>query len=141
MSIPTSATLIDTLVDRIETKRATAGVIGLGYVGLPLALELARAGINTVSVDIDTRKVEAVNRGESYIPDVDSKQLGEAVSAKKLRATADFDALADADTIGRVRRYRPGTGHCRCSKPRGLCSASARAVFGGRTCSAFSWFS
>ena len=99
MSTPTSATIIDTLVDRIETKRATAGVIGLGYVGLPLALELARAGINTVSVDIDTRKVEAVNRGESYIPDVDSKQLGEAVSAKKLRATADFDALAEADTI------------------------------------------
>ena len=100
MPTPSPATsLIEHLVERIETSRATAAVIGIGYVGLPLALELARAGVRTLTVDIDPRKVDAVNRGESYIPDVDSAQLAEAVTAKKLLASTDFDLLAEADTI------------------------------------------
>jgi UDP-N-acetyl-D-glucosamine dehydrogenase len=58
------------LFDRITTRSARAGVVGLGYVGLPLAVELGRAGFTVAGIDVDGEKVAAVNRGESYIPDV-----------------------------------------------------------------------
>jgi UDP-N-acetyl-D-glucosamine dehydrogenase len=87
------------LLDRITSRRARAGVIGLGYVGLPLAVELARAGFETVGIDLDADKVAAVNRGESYIPDVTQQDVATLASAGRLSATADFSAVATLDTV------------------------------------------
>jgi UDP-N-acetyl-D-glucosamine dehydrogenase len=77
----------------------TAAVVGVGYVGLPLAVEMARAGLRVVAVDLDVRKVEAIEAGRSYIGDVPSDAVGSLVRAGQLRATADLDALAHADLI------------------------------------------
>ena len=74
-------------------------MIGLGYVGLPLAVEFTKAGLETVGIDIDSRKVKAVNAGNSYIGDVDSDELSEVVGSGLLRATDDFSVLKDVDTI------------------------------------------
>jgi UDP-N-acetyl-D-glucosamine dehydrogenase len=76
-----------------------AGVIGLGYVGLPLAVELARAGYSVVGLDIDERKVEAIEGGRSYIPDVQDTHLAELVAVDRLHATNDFAALERLDTV------------------------------------------
>jgi UDP-N-acetyl-D-glucosamine dehydrogenase len=86
-------------IEKIRSKQARPCVIGLGYVGLPLAVEFASAGFDTVGVDVDADKVAAVQRGESYIGDVASGLLSEVVSAGKLKATTDFSVLADVDTI------------------------------------------
>ena len=78
---------------------ADIAIVGAGYVGLPLAVEFARAGRAVVCIDADTRKVEAIGRGESYIEDVPSPLLAELVAAGTLTATADYAAVADADAI------------------------------------------
>jgi UDP-N-acetyl-D-glucosamine dehydrogenase len=83
----------------IESKEARVGVIGLGYVGLPLAAEFARRGFQSIGFEVDARKADALNRGESYIADVSSSQLAELVNAKTLRATIDFSALKNCDAI------------------------------------------
>ena len=83
----------------VETKQARVGVIGLGYVGLPLAVEFARRGLRSVGFEVDARKAESINRGESYIPDVPSDALADAVSSERLHATTDFDELAACDAI------------------------------------------
>lgn len=72
-----------------------AGVIGLGYVGLPLAVEIARAEFNVIGIDVDDEKVKKINRGESYIGDVDSKLLSRVVREKKLQATTDFSKVKE----------------------------------------------
>jgi UDP-N-acetyl-D-glucosamine dehydrogenase len=87
------------LLDQIHSRRSRAGVVGLGYVGLPLAVELARAGFETIGIDVDSRKVDAVNRGASYIPDVPTEDLSALVDRGTLRATTDFAAVAGLDTI------------------------------------------
>jgi UDP-N-acetyl-D-glucosamine dehydrogenase len=87
------------LYDRIQQRTARAGVVGLGYVGLPLAVELARAGFRTTGFDVDARKVDALNRGESYIPDVPAADVASLVGAGRLEATTDFDALRELDTV------------------------------------------
>ena len=89
----------DTLLDRIRTKRARAGVIGLGYVGLPLAVEFARAGVATIGFDIDAERTEAIAGGKSYIADVKSEDLRSVVEGLTLSATTDFTELAGVDTI------------------------------------------
>jgi UDP-N-acetyl-D-glucosamine dehydrogenase len=83
----------------VETKQARVGVIGLGYVGLPLAVEFARRGLRSVGFEVDARKADSINRGESYIPDVPSDALADAVSSERLHATTDFDELAACDAI------------------------------------------
>jgi UDP-N-acetyl-D-glucosamine dehydrogenase len=83
----------------VETKQARVGVIGLGYVGLPLAVEFARRGFRSVGFEVDARKADSINRGESYIPDVPSDALASAVSAERLHATTDFDELSACDAI------------------------------------------
>ena len=65
----------------VEAKGARVGVIGLGYVGLPLAVEFARKGLRAIGFEVDTRKAESINRGESYIGDVHSSDLADAVKA------------------------------------------------------------
>jgi UDP-N-acetyl-D-glucosamine dehydrogenase len=87
------------LKERILARRAVVGVVGLGYVGLPLAVEQARAGFPVVGLDDNALKVDKVNRGISYIPDVASDELARVVSLGRLRATRDYAALKDADVI------------------------------------------
>ncbi|HEX6214361.1 MAG TPA: nucleotide sugar dehydrogenase [Vicinamibacterales bacterium] len=87
------------LLKKIETKQATLGVIGLGYVGLPLAVEFARAGFSVIGYDIDERRVGELMAGQSYIPDVPSAHLAEVIKNGKFHATTDATRLAEADII------------------------------------------
>jgi len=87
------------LVERLRSRQAATGVIGLGYVGLPLAMEFAKAGFSVTGIDVDARKVEALNAGESYILDVPSEDVKAAVKNARFRATTDFSKLAELDTI------------------------------------------
>jgi UDP-N-acetyl-D-glucosamine dehydrogenase len=87
------------LEERIRARTAHAGIVGLGYVGLPLGVELARAGFRVTGIDVTVSKVERVNAGDSYVLDVPSTTLGPLVSAGKLRATTDFSAVAEMDTV------------------------------------------
>ncbi len=88
------------LTDKIRQGRAKCGVIGLGYVGLPLAVELAEGGAAlVVGIDVDARKVASVNRGVSYIQDVPTATVRALVAKKKLRATTDFAVIRTLDTV------------------------------------------
>jgi UDP-N-acetyl-D-glucosamine dehydrogenase len=87
------------LTERIEKKRARVGVIGLGYVGLPLGVEFSRAGFAVTGFEVDARRVGELNAGRSYIGDVSEYTIRELVASKRLRATTDFDELAQMDTI------------------------------------------
>jgi UDP-N-acetyl-D-glucosamine dehydrogenase len=92
-------TRLQDLGRRIESREARVGVIGLGYVGLPLALEFARAGFRVDGFDLDAEKVRILKTGGSYIPDVADEQVSEQVGAGRFGASTDFAALADADVI------------------------------------------
>jgi UDP-N-acetyl-D-glucosamine dehydrogenase len=87
------------LNDAIRSHEARCGIIGLGYVGLPLALEFARAGFRTTGIDVDRRKVDAICAGRSYIVDVRDAEIAEQVEAGRLTATDDFSTIAELDTI------------------------------------------
>jgi UDP-N-acetyl-D-glucosamine dehydrogenase len=87
------------LQDKIRQRSAQAGVVGLGYVGLPLALEMARAGFHVTGIDLIKEKVDFINAGISYIPDVASETLRWAVSANKIKATRSLAAAEKLDTI------------------------------------------
>ncbi|MCM3610416.1 nucleotide sugar dehydrogenase [Planococcus sp. MERTA32b] len=87
------------LQKKIEGKKALAGVIGLGYVGLPLALEMAKAGFQTIGFDTNPGKVEIINNGNSYIKDINEAVLKKAVEDKKLHATNRMDTLMQMDII------------------------------------------
>ena len=87
------------LADKIRSKRARVGVVGLGYVGLPLAVEFARAGFAVTGIDVSEDKVRRVNAGDSYIGDIPSAVLAPLVEAGRLRATTDFAAVGELDTI------------------------------------------
>src|ERR1700752_2658491 len=89
----------DEVISLIRDKRACVAVIGLGYVGLPLVSEFARAGYNSVGFEVDQEKADRINAGESYIGDVDSALVKELVDAGRLRATTNFDHLKDCDAI------------------------------------------
>ena len=85
------------LRDRIRNKQARIGIIGLGYVGLPLAVEFAKAGFEVTGFDVDVTKVSSINKGHSYIGDVASEDVAAAVKAKKLSATDDMSNRASAE--------------------------------------------
>ena len=87
------------LHERIQTRTAQVGVVGLGYVGLPLAVEFARAGFSVDRHRPRRRKVAAIATGESYIPDVPSDDVAALVAAGRLRATTDFSIVRELDTI------------------------------------------
>ena len=87
------------LIDKLKDKTAILGVIGLGYVGLPLAVEKAKAGYSTIGFDIQDDKVIKVNSGINYIGDVVNEDLLTIVSNGKLRATTDFSKVASADAV------------------------------------------
>ncbi|NJD02109.1 MAG: nucleotide sugar dehydrogenase [Ruminiclostridium sp.] len=87
------------LLEKIINKTARIGVIGLGYVGLPLAVEKAKAGYKVTGFDIQDKKVQMVNRGRNYIGDVIDGDLSEVVKSGKLKATSDFAFIKDIDCI------------------------------------------
>jgi UDP-N-acetyl-D-glucosamine dehydrogenase len=87
------------LLDKIRSRKARTGVIGLGYVGLPLAIEFAHAGFRAVGIDVDQRKVDAVNGGTSYIVDTADEEIASLVATGRLMASNDFSVIADCDTI------------------------------------------
>ena len=87
------------LLGKIIERRAVVGVVGLGYVGLPLAVEFGRAGFTVIGFDVDTARIDIINRGESYIPDVPSQVLQTLVERGKLSATTDFSKLGQADAV------------------------------------------
>jgi len=84
---------------RIADKEARIAIIGLGYVGLPLAVEFAKAGFHVIGYDVDAAKTAALNAGTSYIPDVPAADVAACVAAGRLSATTDPAALADVDVI------------------------------------------
>jgi UDP-N-acetyl-D-glucosamine dehydrogenase len=87
------------LKTKIFNRSAKAGVVGLGYVGLPLAVEVARAGYHVTGIDLVREKVEAVNAGSSYVLDISSETLLALVTAKKMRATQSLAAVEGLDTL------------------------------------------
>lgn len=87
------------LIERIERREARVGIIGLGYVGLPLAVVFAEAGFHVVGIDLDPRKVEAIGRGESYIEDIPQERLAPLAREGRLTATTDFAALRACDAV------------------------------------------
>jgi UDP-N-acetyl-D-glucosamine dehydrogenase len=87
------------LLGRLHNRSAKVGIIGMGYVGLPLAVEFARVGYSVVGLDVLPDKVDMLNAGVSYIPDVPTEDLAPLVKAGKMRATTSYSDLADADVI------------------------------------------
>jgi UDP-N-acetyl-D-glucosamine dehydrogenase len=87
------------LLDSIQNRTATVGVIGLGYVGLPLVLLFAESGFRVVGFDVDDKKVQALHRGESYIRHIGPERVAAAFSSGRAEATADYDRLSDCDAI------------------------------------------
>ncbi len=92
-------TVKDLLAEKIRRKEAKAGVVGLGYVGLPLAVEFARAGFPVTGIDVNQSKVDEVNAGRSYVKDVPDSALAPLTGDGRLRATADFSAIGELDTV------------------------------------------
>jgi len=88
-----------TLLERIQSKACTVGIIGQGYVGLPLALVFVEAGFPVIGLDVDPAKVEALNRGDSYIKHIGSERVSRALKTGRLRASTDFDELASCDAV------------------------------------------
>lgn len=87
------------LLKKIEDRKIVVGVVGLGYVGLPLAVEKAKAGFKTIGFDVQPQKVEMVNAGHNYIGDIVDSDLDELVKKGKLSATTDFSFVKDVDFI------------------------------------------
>jgi len=87
------------LKNKIENREAQIGVIGLGYVGLPLAMEFVRAGFHVTGIDVDQEKVKKLNRGENYIQDIKDEPVKNAVEMNQLSATSDFSVIQNLDAI------------------------------------------
>src|SRR4051794_12343674 len=87
------------LEDKIRARTARVGIVGLGYVGLPLAVEFAKAGYTVTGIDVSDEKTRSVNAGESYIGDIPGATLAGLVDSGKLHATTDFSAILELDTI------------------------------------------
>ena len=90
---------MDGLLKKIESKNVKVGVIGMGYVGLPLAIEIAKSDIEVTAIDIDEVKVNAINSGTSYVPDISSSLLNEQVKKKRLKAFSSFEIIKKLDAI------------------------------------------
>jgi len=100
--MPQTQTVTDVLSrlqEKIANRSARVGVVGLGYVGLPLAVEFAKAGFGVTGIDLSQEKTRLVNAGESYVGDISAATLAPFIQAGKIRATADFSAVSELDTI------------------------------------------
>jgi UDP-N-acetyl-D-glucosamine dehydrogenase len=89
----------ETLIEDLKTKQAEVGILGLGYVGLPLAVVFAEAGFRVTGIDPDSRKVDCLNQGVSYIPDVKTETIEKLVKSGLLTATTDFSSLQELDAV------------------------------------------
>ena len=87
------------LLDKIANKTAVVGIVGLGYVGLPLATEFAKSGYKTIGFDVQDKKVNSVNAGHNYIGDIVDDVFKEVVESGKLSATSDFSFIKDVDAV------------------------------------------
>lgn len=87
------------LMRRIEDHSAKVGVVGMGYVGLPFAVEKGKVGYEVVGIEQNPTRVNALNAGENFIPDVDDDELKQLVASGKLRATSDFSIVQDLDVV------------------------------------------
>ena len=90
---------MENLLKRIENKEITVGIVGLGYVGLPLAVEFGKAGIRTIGIDVNQSRVDQLNAGDNYIQDVKDDELKTLVDAGTFSATTDFSSIKDIDAI------------------------------------------
>ena len=90
---------MQTLLEKIKTKTACLGVIGLGYIGLPLAVENAKAGFKTIGFDIQKKKVDLLNQGSNYIGDVANEDLKKIVKSGLFKATSDYSEVASCDSV------------------------------------------
>jgi UDP-N-acetyl-D-glucosamine dehydrogenase len=90
---------LSSLKIKLENRNATAAVIGLGYVGLPLAMEIVAAGFKVIGMDLDAHKIASLQQGKSYIPDVAETTVAEAVRQARFLPTSDFSPLSEADTV------------------------------------------
>lgn len=96
---PASASSLNNLLRLIRAREARVGIIGLGYVGLPLAVEFAQAGFRVTGFEVDAARAAQVNRGDSYIPDIPSEELTLQRNKGRIEATTDWSQLAAMDTI------------------------------------------
>jgi UDP-N-acetyl-D-glucosamine dehydrogenase len=94
-----TVTCAEALANKIAARTARVGIVGLGYVGLPLAIEYAKAGFTVTGIDLVESKVARINAGDSYVQDVATADVEALVRAGKLQATTDFSVIADLDTI------------------------------------------
>jgi UDP-N-acetyl-D-glucosamine dehydrogenase len=92
-------TTVEALTEKIRNRTARVGIIGLGYVGCPLAVEFAKAGFHVTGIDLQATKVAGINAGHSYIQDVPEQDVKELVANGRLRATTDFSVLSELDTV------------------------------------------
>ena len=92
-------TIKDTLIEKLKNKTAEIAILGLGYVGLPLAVVFGEAGFKVTGIDPDARKVDSLNSGVSYIPDVTTEAVAKLIKAGLLTATTDFSVLKDMDAV------------------------------------------
>ncbi|MFD0621025.1 nucleotide sugar dehydrogenase [Paenibacillus sp. GCM10027629] len=90
---------LDTFISKLLSKEATIAVVGLGYVGLPLAVEKAKAGYHVVGIDVQEMKVDLINQGMNYISDVRDEELKAMVDVGRLHATSDFSRIYDVDAV------------------------------------------
>ncbi len=89
----------DTILGKLKNKSARIAILGMGYVGLPLAVVFAEAGFSVTGVDPDRRKADSLGMGKSYIPDISTKRLAPLVKSGLLKATSDFSVLKDCDAV------------------------------------------
>src|SRR5574342_400956 len=89
----------ETLIKNLKEKKARVGILGLGYVGLPLAVVFGEAGFHVTGIDPDARKVDSLNKGISYIPDVKTEAVAKLVNSGNLTATTDFSVLKEMDGV------------------------------------------
>src|SRR4026207_2167736 len=88
-----------TLEDKIRARTARVGIVGLGYVGLPLAVEFAKAGFHVTGIDVMESKVAPINKGDAYLQAIPTDELSPLVQTRHLRATTDFSVIAELDTV------------------------------------------
>ncbi|HEY9577164.1 MAG TPA: NAD(P)-binding domain-containing protein, partial [Pseudobacillus sp.] len=99
MTTQTITNTAEQLIAKLKNKTAVIGVVGLGYVGLPLAVEKAKAGYNVIGFDVQEEKVRKVNQGENYIGDVVAADLEELVQSNKLKATSNYSFIENVDAL------------------------------------------
>ena len=87
------------IIKKIENKTANIGIIGLGYVGLPLGLEFANKGFNVTGFDVDEKKIPILNSGKSYIKHISEERIKKLIDNKKFSATSDFSKLTSCDAV------------------------------------------